>query len=45
MASFQGFKHITASVDSLGVNTNEYNPSDAEKLLKEAGYTKKEVSG
>ena len=39
--AFKGLSDITASVDSLGVNTNEYNPSDAEKLLTEAGYTKK----
>ena len=39
--AFKGLDDITASVDSLGVNTNEFNPKQAEKLLEEAGYTKK----
>jgi peptide/nickel transport system substrate-binding protein len=39
--AFKGLSDISKSVDSLGINTNEYNPEEAINLLEKAGYTKK----
>jgi peptide/nickel transport system substrate-binding protein len=39
--AFKGLSDISNSVDSLGINTNEYNPEEAINLLEKAGYTKK----
>ncbi len=39
--AFKGLNSITSDIDSIGVDTREYNPNESAKLLKSEGYTKK----
>jgi ABC-type transport system substrate-binding protein len=39
--AFKGLSSITADVDSIGIDTTEFNPKSAEQLLKSEGYSKK----